>query len=89
MDKIQNSKRLIQDRYLRFFWSLDIVFCDLFEIWCLRFVILNLVKPVYKCLKTYAQVLTSPLKYHDVKIYARVFRASSTLLLSLTMAEIA
>jgi len=65
------------------------VFCDLFEIWCLRFVILNLVKPVYKCLKTYAQVLTSPLKYHDVKIYARVFRASSTLLLSLTMAEIA
>jgi hypothetical protein len=58
MNKISNSKRLTKDRYLGFFWILDIVLCDLFEIWCLRFGILNLVKPVYKCLKTYAQVLS-------------------------------
>jgi hypothetical protein len=33
------------------------VFCDLFEIWRLRFGILNLVKPAYTCQKTFAQVL--------------------------------
>ena len=44
MTEIQNSKLM--------FWSLDIVIWDLFVIWCLLFVIFNILHRPIRCIKS-------------------------------------